>query len=150
LILSFEGTAETESSPGGMAERDYEFKVEKVLSGNVQSEETVRVLTSEGASCGISQQLLTKARYRMSAYISAMPEGKRLLFVTLCGGSAELLAPPPALPTASTDQNVASPSTRASPSTTEGRNEPSRWLMLGGGSVLAAIAGLVLRRRGRA
>lgn len=157
-LVAFEGTAETESPSGeiaeteslssGIFERDHEFKVDKVISGDVQESETVRVFTSYGASCGIGQRLLAKGRYRISASISALPEGNRLLFVTSCGGSAELLAPPSGFTTSSTERVVV-PSTEALPARSHQKGEPSRWPIVVGVLAVAGIGALFLRHRGR-
>jgi hypothetical protein len=149
-LISFEGTAETESPEGGISERDYEFEVENVISGEVRSAETVRVFISRpgGSSCGSSPRLVPKGRYRVAAYVSAL-EGKRLLFVGGCGGSAELIAAPPGVKTSSTEQMVIPP-TQASPALSAPDDTPIRWPIVV--RILAAIgiAGVVLRRSGRA
>jgi len=157
-LVSFEGTAESESPQGeiaeteslssGIFERDYQFKVERVISGDVQGSETVRVFTSFGSSCGIGQRLLPKGRYRISASVSALPEGNRLLFVTLCGGSAELLAPPPGFTPSSTERRVV-PSTEALPAPAQRKGRSSPWPVAVGVAAAAGIGTFLLRRRGR-
>lgn len=129
-VVTFEGTAEAESSLSQPGQRDYAFEVDKVIDGSVQPSETVRVSLRSprgGSSCGIVERLHRGGRYRIEAYESEL-EGKRLLFANSCGGNVALLAAPPA----------------------EDGSDPNRWLFVVAGVAVGAAAGLILRRRRRA
>lgn len=129
-LVSFEGTAQTGGKAAdaeGPFGTDYEFHVERVISGDVQPSERVRVVTGAGSTCGIGSSLVRRGRYQINASVSSLPGGQRLLNVNLCSGSAELLAAPPV------DQGP----------------EAKRWPLVGVGAVAAGAAGLVLSRRRR-
>jgi hypothetical protein len=94
-LVAFEGMVRVESGLNGLSGRDYDFRVDKVVAGDVRSPETVRVVTSDSrSSCAVGPRLIVGGHYRVSAYVSTAPDGPRLLYVTDCGGNAELLAAP--------------------------------------------------------
>lgn len=127
-LVSFEGTA---LNDGEAVEADapfgenYEFRVERVIEGDVRPSERVRVVAGAGSMCGIGPGLLRRGRYRINASVSAPPGGGRVLNVNLCSGSAELLAAPAEDETSETD----------------------RWPVVVATALAAATAGIILRRR---
>ena len=126
----FEGVVTAERS-GGFG-RDYDFAVDRVVAGQVDRSQTVQVTTGDSAGCGIGQTLVGGARYRVEAHASDF-EGQRRLFVNLCGGKVELLAGP-----------------AEAPSSGKSGSGPDRmpWIA-GAGVAAAAVAGVVLVRRGK-
>ena len=126
-LVSFDGTAQTKGrpvdpkAPFGI---DYEFRVERVIEGDVQPSEQVRFVPGGGSMCGSGPRLLRGGRYRINASVSALPSGRRLLNVNLCSGSAELLAAPP-----------------------EGSSEANWWPLAAAAALATATAGVLLTRR---
>jgi len=125
--VSFEGTAQTNGKPVAADAPfgfDYDFRVERVLEGEVRPSERVRAVPGAGSMCGIGPRLLRGARYRINASVSTLPTGQRVLNVNFCSGSAHLLAAPPE------------------------RSPETRWPLVGAGAALAtATAGVVVSRR---
>jgi hypothetical protein len=125
-LLSFDGTALTEEKAVedgfGM---DYEFRVERVIEGDVRPSERVRVLSGSGSTCGIGAPLLRRGRYRINASLSELASGRRLLNVNFCSGSAQLLAAPPE----------------------DTRFKAKRWPLVGAAALAAGALGLILSRR---
>lgn len=120
--MQTDGDPVDRDAPFGM---DYEFRVERVIEGDVRPSERVRVVSGADSMCGIGPGLLRRGRYRINAFVSALPSGQRLLNANFCGGSVQLLAAPP-----------------------EDQGSPNRWPLLGAGAVAAgAAAGLILSRR---
>ena len=125
--MSFEGTAQTKGqavdpdAPFGM---DYEFRVERVIEGEVRPSEQVRFVPGAGSMCGSGPRLVRGGRYRINASVSALPSGRRLLNVNWCSGSAELLAAPP-----------------------EGGSKANRWVLTAVAALAIATTGALLSRR---
>jgi hypothetical protein len=79
-LVAFEGTVGAESGLNGLSGRDYDFRVDKAVNGDVRNPETVRVVTSDSrSSCAVGPRLIVGGPYRVSAYVSTAPNGSRLL-----------------------------------------------------------------------
>jgi hypothetical protein len=125
-LVSFEGTALTQEKAveAGFG-TDYDFRVERVIEGDVRPTERVRVISGSGSTCGIGPDLLRRGRYRINASPSQLPSGRRLLNVNFCSGNAQLLAAPPG----------------------DRSSQTNRWLLVGAAALATGTAGAVLSRR---